>query len=232
MSQLTPTLKTILTQLEAAYGTPEAPRITDPFAMILHENVAYLVDDARRDQAFEALCKNIGTHPANILAATPAQLNAQAQCGGMNPHGQIAKLLQAAQIALRDFNGDLTAVLTYSIKQAKAHLKKFPGIGEPGAEKILLFNQKLPVLALESNGLRVMTRVGYGKEEANYAATYKSVQEAVAAELPQDCAWLIRAHQLLRQHGKERCKRTKPKCVECPLAQLCRHRQNELAHGE
>jgi hypothetical protein len=32
----------------------------------------------------------------------------------------------------------------------------FPMIGEPGAEKILLFSGVLPVPALESNGVRVL----------------------------------------------------------------------------
>ena len=39
-------------------------------------------------------------------------------------------------------------------------LKRFPSIGDPGAEKILLFTRSYPVMALDSNGLRVLCRVG------------------------------------------------------------------------
>ncbi len=72
-------------------------------------------------------------------------------------------------------------------RQAKKSLKRFPGVGEPGAEKILLFAGALPVLALESNGLRTLIRLGYGVEQRNYAATYRSVLEAVKDQIEQDC---------------------------------------------
>jgi len=120
----------------------------------------------------------------------------------------------------------LSAVLRLPIPQAKKALKKFPGIGDPGAEKILLFAGVLPVLALESNGLRVLSRLGFGREEKNYSTTYRSVQTAVSEGLPADCEWLTRAHQLLRQHGKELCKTTKPKCEACPLRKSCRYFSN------
>jgi endonuclease-3 len=48
--------------------------------------------------------------------------------------------------------------------KAKKLLMRFPMIGEPGAEKILLFCGALAVLALESNGLRVLVRVGVAEE--------------------------------------------------------------------
>jgi endonuclease III len=225
MQQNIPPFKTIIRKLEAAYGAPQAPRITDPFEMILHENVAYLVDDAQRDLAFEELRRTVGTRPADILTAAPATLNALGRFGKINRQGQIEKLVKAAQIAVQHFDGDLAKAIRGPLDQAKAALKKFPGIGNPGAEKILLFNKKLPVLALESNGLRVLLRVGYGKEDANYAAAYRSVQQAVAVELPKDCDWIVSAHQLLRRHGKEICKRTKPQCGKCPLESLCQYHQ-------
>ena len=228
MSKITNTLRTIIEKLEAAYGAPPAPRITDPFEMILHENIVYLADDARRDRAFDELRRTVGTRPADILTAAPSRLNEISELGGINRQGQVEKLVKAAQIALHSFGGDLRAVIKRPPDQARAALKKFPGIGDPGAEKILLFNKKLPVLALESNGLRVLLRVGFGKEVANYAASYRSVQQAVAHELPKDCDWIVKAHQLLRQHGKELCKRTKPNCGRCPLEEQCSHRQNEL----
>ena len=79
------------------------------------------------------------------------------------------------------------------------------------------------MLALESNGLRVRLRLGYGKEDRNYAASYRSVQAALASQLRGDCAALIQAHQLLRTHGQELCKSSKPRCEQCPLAQKCNY---------
>jgi adenine-specific DNA glycosylase len=32
---------------------------------------------------------------------------------------------------------------------------------------------------------------------------------------------LIRAHQLLREHGQELCRRSRPSCERCPLSDVC-----------
>jgi endonuclease-3 len=67
------------------YGRPKPPTITDPFEIILWENVAYLVDDERRAAAFAALKKNIGIKPQQLLNATDQQLIAVGKLGGMAP---------------------------------------------------------------------------------------------------------------------------------------------------
>jgi len=80
-------------------------------------------------------------------------------------------------------------------------------------------------LPLESNGLRVLVRVGYGREQKNYGAMYKSVQADLAGEVPSDAAALTRAHMLLRTHGKELCKDKAPLCAQCPVAKYCDYAQ-------
>jgi endonuclease III len=89
------------------------------------------------------------------------------------------------------------------------------------ADKLLLAAGSEVTLALESNGLRVLVRLGYAKEDANYAKTYRAAAEAVTPELPDDAAWLVAAHQLLRRHGQETCRRSEPRCKLCPLAPGC-----------
>ena len=49
--------------------------------------------------------------------------------------------------------------------KARRALKRFPGIADPGADKLLLFAGVTPYLALDSNGLRVLLRLGYGEED-------------------------------------------------------------------
>src|SRR5262245_62954674 len=144
----------------------------------------------------------------------------------MRPEDRAEKLQFIARTVLGEFQGDLRQILKLPIAKAKKALKKFPGIGDPGAEKILLFSRAHPILALESNGLRALIRLGFGEELKNYAATYRSAQEAVKDQLishsvVEDYIWLIRAHLLLRRHGQELCKRTGPICTSCPLAEKC-----------
>jgi endonuclease-3 len=86
-----------------------------------------------------------------------------------------------------------------------------------------MFSGVLPVLALESNGVRVLVRLGIGEDRNSYAATYRSVREATLGHLPEDCESLTIAHLLLRQHGQELCFRNSPACHSCPLNSDCPH---------
>src|SRR5262249_24199204 len=94
-------------------------------------------------------------------------------------------------------------------------------IGEPGAEKILLLTGRHPLPALESNGVRVLQRLGKAPQEGGYAAVYKQAQKALAPLVGQGCEALLRAHDLLRRHGQSVCKRTRPECAACVLAKAC-----------
>ena len=91
----------------------------------------------------------------------------------------------------------------------------------PGAQKILVLAGIEDHLALESNGLRVLLRLGHGGEKRNYDATYRSVQDALVAKVRGDSVDLECAHLILRTHGKTLCKNSSPMCDECCLVVDC-----------
>jgi endonuclease-3 len=184
--------------------------------MVLWEIVGYLADDVRRGTAYTALRERVGLTPEAILAAPDAVLEEITRMGGA-----IAVVERAERLRTAALLGDLDEVLCMPFPKAKKRLMRYPMIGEPGAEKILLFCGVLPVLALESNGLRVLVRYGIGEEKKSYAATYRSVREAVLGELSADCGALRRAHLLLRRHGQEVCLRNGPACGRCPVRSSC-----------
>ena len=220
-----PDLRKIATRLAAHYGNPKPPITTDPFELVLLENIAYLVSDKRREEAFRALRKHAGTKPHEILGALPEDILKATKLGGMHPEQRVNRLREIALIAMNEFGGDLRQALRLTLPKAKQALRKFPSIGEPSAEKILLFTRSYPVLGLDSNGLRALVRLGFGEEKKNYTATYRSVQEAIKDQLPEDYDWLISAHILLRQHGKELCKTNLPLCEQCPAGKTCAYFQ-------
>jgi endonuclease III len=215
------TLQKIVSQLATHYGKPAPPVSTDPFELVLLENVAYLVSDERRAEAFKTLSKNAGTKPHEILSASDESILRATKLGGMHPEQRVSRLREIALIAMNEFGGDLRQALKLPLPKAKLALRKFPSIGEPSAEKILLFTHSHPVLGLDSNGLRVLVRLGFGAEKKNYTATYRAVQEAIGGQLKEDYGWLIGAHILLRRHGKELCKTSAPLCEKCPVRKGC-----------
>lgn len=206
--------------LTREFGKAAPPDVTAPLDVILWENVAYLVNDERRRETWKALRAKVGTRAAEIIATPVKRLAAAIEKGGMGPARRAEKLRAIAELA-EALGGDLNAVVRGPVKEARKALKRFPGIGDPGADKVLLFARAQPVLALDSNGLRVLLRLGYGTETKNYGATYKSVQRAVEDDLGKDFDALIAAHQVLRRHGQEVCTRTDPQCGACPLAKRC-----------
>jgi endonuclease III len=214
----------VIGRLHCHYGKVTPPKLAGPWEMILWENVAYLADDDRRQKAFHTLKKQISTQPERILSA-PDEVLLEVTRHGIMPEQFADKLRKCAKIVLEEFDGDLRPILRLPLSQSKKALQRFPGIGEPGAERILLFTRAYSVFALESNGLRALVRLGFGEETKSYSTTYRLVQKAVVDELDDDYAWLIQAHLLLRRHGQELCKRTKPACSDCPLAADCMYYQ-------
>ena len=215
-----PKLTDIVAALERRYGPPAPPAVTDPWEQIVLENASYLVDDERRRTVFERLRERVGLSSEAILAAPRARLVAAIRDGGMKPPMRADKLLDAARIA-QDVGAPLAEIVRRPFDDARKVLKRFPGIGAPGAEKVALFAGALPVVALESNGLRALVRVGFGVDRKYYAQTWREVRAAVDREAPRDIAWCVAAHQLLRRHGQETCRQSAPLCPACVLSATC-----------
>lgn len=216
-------LADVVSRLEALYGPPAPPAISDPFEMIVADSASYLVDDDRRARVFSRLREEVGLDPEDILGTPTPILVAVIREGGMLPEQRAEKLAKAASTALEIGLDNLRELIWTDPKKAGKLLQKFPSIGEPGADKILLFSCAKRTLGADSNVLRVLGRLGFGEgDESKYTRMYRSAAEAVAPQLPLDFPWLIAAHQLLRRHGQEICRRSSPVCEACPLANGCR----------
>ena len=217
------TLAEAVKLLRKHYGPPAPPPSGDPFELILWENVAYLASPSRRREAFELLKSTVGTSPMAILAAGPGALE-RVTARGILKENFADKLRECAHLAVEDFGGDLRKVIRGPLSAAKKALRCFPGIGEPGAEKILLFTGRQALLAPESNGLRVLVRLGLLREETSYSKTY-AASRRTAESLRAEPGVMQEAHLLLFGHGRTLCKRTAPRCEPCPLARGCAYVQ-------
>lgn len=190
----------------------------DPWHLILLENVVYLVGDEARARGFAVLREHTHLDAATIEGCPDELL--QAACGeGRMADNQVRKLRECS--VLFATVGDPRDLVKLPLAKARRALKRFPGIGNPGADKLLLFAGVEPVLALDSNGLRVLLRLGYGRDAKAYSTSYKSAQEAAMAELPADPDALMQAYLSLQLHGREICRNKAPACPVCPLRRNC-----------
>jgi len=213
------TLPDAIGRLRRHYGPPAPPATTDPFELILMENVAYLAAPEERRAAFEQLKRTVGTSPRALLQASRRALE-RVTSKGILSEKFADKLRECARIALERFAGTLAPLLDGPPDAAVRALRAFPGIGEPGAEKILLFSGRHAVLAPESNGLRVLARLGFVPNQRSYSRAYAAGREAGKALKAQTAA-MLEAHLLLHRHGRELCRRSEPCCDPCPLADRC-----------
>src|SRR3974390_3069968 len=129
---------TLIDHLAQLYGEPAPPAVTEPFAMILWENVAYLANETKRAEAGAEWRTRVGLTPAAIRKAKDNVLLAIAS-KGIVAAGTVEKLRGAADIARASFSAAPAPSLDKPLVAAKKDLRKFTAIGEPAAEKILLF---------------------------------------------------------------------------------------------
>src|SRR5207248_1761289 len=133
----------------------------------------------------------------------PRVLREIASLGGpIGVNDRVRHMQDAAAYVVDELGGSLDSVLSLPVPRAKRALQRIYGIGEPGAEKILLFTRSQKLLPLDSNGLRTLVRIGYGAEHKNYTTMYRSARDAAQTEAVQRVDWLIDAHLLLRAHGQ------------------------------
>jgi endonuclease III len=211
----------LLDRLEAFHGPQEPCWPVDPYEFLVWWHCGYPASDVTCGRGWQALKSEIGTAPRQLLAAPQAKLAHALKAGGMVPEMRAMRLQQIAERVENEFGGDLNAGLIGPLKEVRRALKKFPGIADPGADRILLFGHIVPVAAVPSNSAHVLVRIMKGSESENYTNDYREGQSLLEAEVPAQFHARTRAYLLLKEHGQKVCKRNNPKCEVCPVRDAC-----------
>ena len=214
-------LAVIFDELEKFYGRQAASWPTEPYEFLVWWHCGYPASDVTCAKGWAALTKEIGIEPETLLRANVAKLRSALKAGGMVPELRAERLKEIALRVQNEYAGDLRAGLTGPLAKVRAALKKFPNIADPGADRILLFGGIAPVAAVPSNNPHVLYRIMRGPDRENYGVTYREGQQMIEVESAESFDGRTRAYLLLKVHGQSVCKRTKPKCGECPVRSEC-----------
>ncbi len=214
-------LPKLLDKLETYYGKQAPCWPVDPYEFIVWWHCGYPASDASCTKGWNELKGEIGIEPRELLAATPRKLASALKSGGMVPELRAQRLKEIAMRVQDEFGGELRAGLAGPLSGVRKILKKFPGIADPGADRILLFAGISPVAAVPSNATQVLARILQGREHETYGVNYREAQRAIVSEVPETLDARTRAYLLLKHHGQETCKRTNPKCEKCPVNSSC-----------
>lgn len=211
----------ILDALEAFYGEQSGHSPADPYRFLIWWHCGYPPSEERCRRGWAALEAAVGVSPQQLLCARGASVARALRAGGMVPEIRAERVREIARRVRDELGGDLRSALE-RLPSADAHrmLRSFSGIGAPGADRILLFAGLSPAAAVPSNCPHVLTRIESGSEPASYAAAYRAAQQVLATLRPA-FGPRRRAYLLVKAHGQELCKRQRPRCAECPIAERC-----------
>ena len=101
------------------------------------------------------------------------------------------------------------------VPRDRAALEALPGVGRKTANVVLNTAFGEPTMAVDTHIFRVANRTGLAPGK-----TPRQVEDGLIAATPE--IYLRDAHHLLILHGRYCCIARKPRCPECPVADLCR----------
>ena len=100
-------------------------------------------------------------------------------------------------------------------------LVELPGVGRKTANVVLSVGFGVQRIAVDTHVFRVANRIGLVSEK-NVLKTELSLMECI----PED-RW-SKTHHSLIFHGRNICDARKPKCKECPIADICQWDQKNI----
>ena len=124
------------------------------------------------------------------------------------PNSKSKHLVQMAQMAVTDFNGEIPSTME--------ELTQLPGVGRKTANVVLAFAFDQAAMPVDTHVVRVAHRLGLVPDSAK---TPDAVEKVLVKNFPKE--YISRAHHWLLLHGRYVCTARKPHCEECPLSPIC-----------
>ncbi len=94
-------------------------------------------------------------------------------------------------------------------------LEELPGVGRKTANVVLNVLFQHPLIAVDTHVERVAKRLGLASSEASRL----EVEEALMKAVPEK--YLVDVHHWLIFHGRYLCIARKPRCLDCPIQDIC-----------
>ena len=181
---------------ELRYGTP--------FELLVAVVLSAQATDKGVNKATEKLFPAANT-PAAILALGEEGLREYIKTIGLfNSKGK--NIVALCRMLLELHGGELP--------RTREALEALPGVGRKTANVILNTAFGEPTIAVDTHIFRVANRIGLAPGK-NVLEVERKLEKTTPKPFLKD------AHHLLILHGRYTCVARKPKCPDCPIADLC-----------
>ena len=175
-----------------------------PYELVVAVALSAQATDVSVNKATDKLFKVADT-PAKMLALGETGLKPFISSIGL--YNMKAKnVIRMAQIILAEHGGE--------VPLERGKLQALPGVGRKTASVVLNELRVEPAIAVDTHVFRVAHRLGLSTGK-----TPDKVEAELMAVIPQP--YLTRAHHWLILHGRYVCVARRPKCEQCPVADLC-----------
>jgi endonuclease III related protein len=125
------------------------------------------------------------------------------------------RLRNLIEFIVERYDGSLPLMFDTPLDVLRQELLAVNGIGPETADAILLYAGGLPTFVVDTYTHRILARHGWIEFETDY----HSLQDFFHSQLPANAETFNEFHALLVRVGKDFCRKAKPLCEHCPLAE-------------
>lgn len=130
---------------------------------------------------------------------------------------QKAKKLKAfVEFLHNGYRGSLARMFRTPTAELREKLLEVHGIGPETADSILLYGGNHPVFVVDAYTHRILGRHAITDGKADY----EKVRALIENSIPRQVELFNEFHALIVNTGKNWCRKSAPRCEECPLRQL------------
>jgi endonuclease III len=198
-------IEEIFERLKALDDDPRTELDYDsPFTLVVAVALSAQATDKSVNKATEKLFAVADT-PAGMLALGEEGLTPYIASIGLY-RTKAKNVIALSRILLEQHGGE--------VPLNREALQALPGVGRKTASVVLNELRVEPAIAVDTHVFRVAHRLALSKGK-----TPDHVEADLMAIVPEP--YLTRAHHWLILHGRYTCVARRPKCGDCPIADLC-----------
>lgn len=197
--------KTVLDILEKTYPDATTELVhKNPYELLIATMLSAQTTDKQVNRVTPGLFERF-PDPKALAEADIGEIESLIKtCGFYKTKARNIK--EACRIIVEEYGG--------RVPQTMEELTDLPGVGRKTANVVLSNAFGVDAIAVDTHVFRVANRLGLAQ-----SGDVRGTEEQLMENIPRE-KW-SRAHHWLIHHGRRICKARRPKCEECPLAEVC-----------
>jgi len=187
----------------------------DQFKHLIMTVLSQNTSEANCIRAYNGLTTKFEVKPEVLAHAREADIREAIRSGGLY-NVKAKRIKELSKAVLEKFGGDLAPILALSKKEARERFMELPGIGPKTADVLLASRHGYSqVFVVDTHMDRIAKRLGLVKPDAKYEEIQVALKNFIPwgkGERVGGLFWLL---------AKYTCRAQNPRCVECPIIDIC-----------